>query len=111
MLKLVDDILGDLGDLVSGFDLKYNKFYIGIAKDGAAKNYISFKPKKQFIYLCIKGREDSNTTDRLDEAGIDYAYESRYKQYRIKIKSFSEYEKNRDLITDLVSTAKEHYDL
>ena len=44
MLKLVDDIFGDLGDLVSGFDLKYNKFYIGIAKDGAAKNYISFKP-------------------------------------------------------------------
>ena len=111
MLKLVDGIFGDLGDLVSGFDLKYNKFYIGIAKDGAAKNYISFKPKKQFIYLCIKGREDSNITDRLDEAGIDYAYESRYKQYRIKIKSFSEYEKNRDLITDLVSTAKEHYDL
>jgi len=111
VLKIVDGIFEDLGDLVTGFDLKYNKFYIGIAKDGAAKNYISFRPKKQFVYLYIKGKEDNEISNKLDDAGVDYLYENRYKQYRIKYESLSAYEKNRDLITDLVRTAKEYYDL
>lgn len=46
ILKTVDDIFNSLSGFVNGYELKYNKFYIGLSKDGLAKNFISFKPKK-----------------------------------------------------------------
>ena len=111
MLKLVDSIFEDLGELVDGYEMKYNKFYIGLAKDGVAKNYLYFKPKKQYAYLFIKGNEDNEIDAALDDAGIDYSYINRGKNYRLKIKTFDEYKENRELILKLVDGARIYYDL
>ena len=111
MLKLVDAIFEDLGELVDGYEMKYNKFYIGLAKDGVAKNYLYFKPKKQYAYLFVKGHEDQEIDSLLDDAGIDYTYVNRGKNYRLKIKTFDEYKQNRELILKLVDGARSYYDL
>ena len=49
MMKLVDSIYADLEDLLVGYELKYNKFYIGLSINGVSKNFIAFKPMKKFI--------------------------------------------------------------
>ena len=46
MMKIVDSIYEDLGDLLVGYELKYNKFYIGLSLDGVSKNFLSFIPMK-----------------------------------------------------------------
>ena len=50
MMKIVDAIYDDLGDLLTGYELKYNKFYIGLSSNGVSKNFMNFSPKKKFIY-------------------------------------------------------------
>ncbi|MBR2187548.1 MAG: hypothetical protein IJ857_09435, partial [Lachnospiraceae bacterium] len=111
MLKTVDDIFADLAEYVTGYELKYNKFYIGISKDGVAKNFISFKPKKSFLYLIFKANEDKQLSDKLEEAGLDITYESRWKQYRIKLIDFDDYKKHRDNIVECVGIARDYFNL
>lgn len=58
IMSNVDKIFTELGELTQGYEFKYNKFYIGMSKDGIVKNFIAFKPKKSFLYLIVKGDEN-----------------------------------------------------
>lgn len=108
MMKIVDSIYEDLGDLISDYELKYNKFYIGLAIDGVAKNFIAFRPKKKFIYVEFRGNEDVEISKTLEEGGLDFSYDSRRKRYEIKISSFEEYKENREFFVRLANNAKDY---
>ncbi len=110
MLKVVDQIFASVQNFAGAFELKYNKFYIGLVKDGIAKNFICFRPKKNFVYLNIKtGEEDSQLAKDFEDAGLDASYISRDRTYAIKLNSFSEYEKNKELIDKAIKKAQEYY--
>lgn len=111
MLKAVDDIFADLKEYVSGYDLKYNKFYIGITKDGVAKNFISFQPKKSFVYVIFKGNEDAELSSRLEDEGLDITFESRWKQYKIKLSGYDDYLKHKGIIEECVQRARDYFNL
>ncbi|WP_296800020.1 hypothetical protein [uncultured Methanobrevibacter sp.] len=108
MMKLVDSIYEDLGDLISGYELKYNKFYIGLSINGVAKNFMAFRPKKKFIYIEFRGQEDVEISKTLENEGIDFSYDSRRKRYDIKISSLEEYLANRESFIQLVNNAKDY---
>lgn len=111
IMSEVDKIFGELSDYTSGYELKYNKFYIGLSKNGIAKNFIAFEPKKSFLYIIFKSNEDSELTTKIETAGLDISYESKWKQYRLKLNGISDYSKNDSLIKDLVKLAKDYYNL
>lgn len=111
IMKDVDSIFANLGKYTSGYELKYNKFYIGLAKDGIAKNFISFKPKKSFLYLNFKTNENPELSTRIEEAGLDVVYESRWKQYRVKLSCFEDYKKYEDVIKECVEAAMEYFNI
>ena len=106
MMKIIDRLFQDVNSIAVGYELKYNKFYVGIAKDGVANNFISFRPKKQFIYFCIRLNEDEETTKQLEDKGFDASFVARNKQYEIRIDSYAKYEKHHEFIQSLVQTAK-----
>lgn len=108
MMKIVDSIYEDLGDLVSDCELKYNKFYIGLTIDGIARNFIAFQPLKKFMYLRFKGNEDEEINSTLDNAGLEYSYINRWKRYDVKINNFKEYQEHRELFVKMVNDAKEY---
>ena len=108
MMKLVDSIYDDLGDLISDYELKYNKFYIGLSINGVAKNFMAFRPKKKFIYIEFRGQEDVEISKTLENEGIDFSYDSRRKRYDIKISSLEEYMANRESFIQLVNNAKDY---
>ena len=108
MMKLVDSIYEDLGDLLSGYELKYNKFYIGLSSKGVAKNFIAFRPKKKFIYVEFRGQEDIEISKALEDEGIDFSYDSRRKRYDIKISTFEEFNENRESFIQLANNAKDY---
>ncbi|MBR5114949.1 MAG: hypothetical protein IK101_06600 [Oscillospiraceae bacterium] len=110
MMKMVDKIFADLSDLTDGYELKYNKFYVGIAKDGVAKNFMSFRPKKTFIYLCIKANESETRSTELEDAGVDASFVSRNRQYEIKIDNYGKYENLKSILSDMGSEAKKRYE-
>ena len=108
MMKIVDSIYEDLGELVSEYELKYNKFYIGLSIDGVARNFIAFQPLKKFMYLRFKGNEDEEINSTLDNAGLEYSYINRWKRYDVKINNFEEYLEHRDLFVKMVNYAKDY---
>lgn len=109
MMKIVDAIYEDLGDLLTGYELKYNKFYIGLSSNGVSKNFMNFSPKKKFVYLGFRGPEDEEINQTLDNQGLEFSYDSRHKRYDVKIHAFEEYEENREVFIKLVNNAKEYF--
>jgi hypothetical protein len=51
---LADQLLVVLKDLDPSLELKYNKFYIGLSKNGQPYNFITFRPRKNQLHFEIK---------------------------------------------------------
>lgn len=111
MLKNVDDIFADLNELTQGYELKYNKFYIGISKEGLVKNFIEFKPKKNYLYFIVKGEENTEKINKIENVGLEVSYIPRWKEYQIRINNLDEYKKNKELIKELVKDSMEYYNI
>ena len=111
MLKVVDDIFKDVSNSVPNYALKYNKFYIGVAKEGVAKNFIIFKPKKNFMYLVFKGNPDSPLIQECENKGFDVAYQQTWKEINIKIAGINDYKNNKDLFDKLLKLSMEQLNI
>ena len=109
MMELTDNIFESLGDLLDEYELKYNKFYVGIAKDGMANNFISFRPKKKFIIMNIYCEEIPEITNRLDQYGVDVTYTK--KSYVLRISKLKEFDDNKEDLLVLVEKAKSKRDI
>jgi hypothetical protein len=67
-------------------ELKYNKFYIGLAKEGKPTNFVIFRPTKGFIRFEPRLQDSTETQARLDGAGLDVMdYDKRWGRYRIRL--------------------------
>lgn len=102
ILKQMDEIFSSMSDLVAGYELKYNKFYIGVAKDGIARNFVAFRPKKNYLYLQFRGSEDADRIKDIEDHGLDVACFSRWNEYRIKLSGFDEYKKHKEYLDNLI---------
>lgn len=109
IINMVDLIYEDLGDLISDYELNYTKFYIGLAINGSAKNFMSFAPKQKFLKVRFRGSEDVELTKRLEDEGLDILYNGKDRRYEVKINKFDEYAEKRELFIDLVNYAKDSF--
>ena len=85
-VALADQLL----DLLRKFDptltLKYNKFYIGLAKDGQAFNFVSFRPKKNHTIFELGLPQTAELDNKVDEAGLDtLEYDKKWRRYRLRL--------------------------
>ena len=105
-VKIVDEALELITEVIPGYQLKYNKFYIGLAQNGRADNFILFRAKKNFTRMEIKLDQSEELENEIENRGIDLMdYEKRSGKYRVKITS-SDLKKHRDFIKDLVRKSK-----
>jgi len=85
--------------------LKYNKFYIGLARDGQPFNFITFRPKKSFMRLEPRLEESQETQERLESAGLDVMdYDKRWGRYRIRLQP-GDIAEHREILSELVAEA------
>ena len=109
MIKLVDTIISHLDEVKDDYNLKYNKHYIGIEKNGMANNFVNFKPRKNSVLVHIKLDKLDEYDDLIEEYDIDQMeYEKRFKQYRFRM-NHKDLDKNIELIQKLVNEAKANY--
>ena len=86
-------------------ELKYNKFYIGLARNGQPFNFLSFRPKKAFLRFEVRMKSSSEFQDRLESAGLDVMdYDSRNGFYRIRLQP-GDVEKHKAILTDVIADA------
>ena len=106
-MKLVDRLHSMVQEQDDGVTLKYNKYYIGLAKDNVANNYISMIPMKKKVNVELRIPRSVEITEKIDESGVDrLSYETRSGRYRIGISSASIIDDNRQLLMELIKTAK-----
>ena len=109
IIKTVEAIFDDTKEIIGDFELKFNKFYIGIAIDGIAKNFIHFYPRKSFVYMAIKIAEDEEISDNLEKTGLDVSYSSRDKEYLIVFQNHEAFKNHKEVFLPVVEKAKKAY--
>lgn len=106
-VAMADEFLELAKQYDQSLELKYNKFYIGLAKNGQPSNFIIVRPKKGFIRFEPRLKNSTETTERLENAGLDVMdYDTRWGRYRIRLKP-GEIEKNRAILAEVVKEAYE----
>ena len=70
-LAVADDLLGVVKQFDPKLELKYNKHYIGIGRDGAAFNFVLFRPGKSTVTLEIKLPQTSDVDAKIEQSGLD----------------------------------------
>ncbi len=111
IMSNVDSIFTSTGLPDRGYELKYNKFYIGISKDGYVRNFVEFKPKKNFLYFIVKGDENINKIEKIENAGLEVKYDTKWKEYEIRIEKLEQFNKNKDLLLSLIKESMEYYNV
>lgn len=111
MLALVDSLFSSIVGASDGFSLKYTKPYIGLSKDGIARNFISFDPKKRFVWLKIKHPLDDEFDSKLEQCGFEFNYENYWRRYAIRFYSIDDYMSNKELIDNLCQLARERFNV
>ena len=105
-VKSVDTVLSIITDILPGYELKYNKFYIGLAQNGSTDNFVIFRAKKTFIRMEIRLEQSDELENEIENAKLDLMdYDKRDSRYRLKMTT-SDIEKNRKFIAYLIRKAK-----
>lgn len=105
-VKIVDEALELITEVIPGYQLKYNKFYIGLAQNGRADNFVLFRAKKNFTRLEIRLDKSEELENEMESLGIDLMdYDKRYGKYRIKITS-NDLKKHKEFLKDLIRKSK-----
>lgn len=85
-VALADDLLGAVRQFDPSLELKYNKFYIGLSRDGQPYNFVTFKPKKSNLNLELKLPETDELDAKIENAGIEtLEYNKRWGKYRLRL--------------------------
>lgn len=105
-VKVVDEALELITEVIPGYQLKYNKFYIGLAQNGRADNFVLFRAKKNFTRMEIRLDKSEELENEIESRGMDVMdYEKRNGRYRIKLTE-KDLKKHREFIKDLVRKSK-----
>jgi hypothetical protein len=108
-VKLADDMLDIIKTFSNGFELKYNKFYIGLAKDGITNNFAIFRPRKKDLNIEIKLTQSEEIQSKIEEAELDdMGYDNSWGSYRIRV-SKNELKQKNEIFKFLLETAYNNY--
>jgi len=100
-VALADELLAILKLVDNELELKYNKFYIGLAKGSKAYNFVILRPKKQAIRVELKLQKSEEIEGKLEAADFDILeYDSRDRRYRIRLAK-GIISKEQDLLKEL----------
>lgn len=70
MLKIVDDILQVIRKWVANAELNYLVHYVGLRVNGVSDNFVTFHPKKKFIYVSCNRMPDGEAWEKkMTQAG------------------------------------------
>jgi hypothetical protein len=85
-VAMADEVLKLVAEFAPGLELKYNKFYIGLATNGIPNNFLIFRPQKSALRLEVRLPPSPETEAMLETAGLDVMdYDKRWGRYRLRL--------------------------
>lgn len=104
-VAMVEEALAIVRKVAPGIELKYNKFYIGLATHGQPNNFVVFRPKRDTLRIELRLSRSDEIKDRIEAAGMDVMdYNIRDGRYRVRVTK-SDLQKHAALIEDLCRVA------
>ena len=104
-VELADAILGLVNQLTPGMVLKYNKHYIGLARNGVADNFLSFRARREHLIAEFRIPRSDEVTALIEDSGVDaLPYDKRWGRYRVRL-SGNDINVHQDLLLDLTGRA------
>ena len=85
-LQLVNDLIGLVQEVESGFQLNYVKRSIGLVKSGIVRNFVNFVPRKQHVVMTFKLPQSEEVTERFEASVFKMlTYNNSFGRYRITV--------------------------
>jgi predicted transport protein len=104
---LADNLLEVVKEFDPSLELKYNKFYIGLSRDGQPFNFVTFRPKKSHLNLELKMPQTDDVDTKIEDAGIEtLEYNKRWGNYRLRL-SKEQVKSKADTLRELMQLAYE----
>lgn len=104
-LEMADELLRIAKQHDAGLELKYNKFYIGLAKNSQPLNFVVFRPKKNFLRFEPRLENTTDMHERLEQSGLDVMdYDKRWGRYRIRLQP-GDLDKHARVLEEVIADA------
>lgn len=104
-VKMADEILEIIRTFDPSIDLKYNKFYIGLATNGQPNNFAIFRAQKSHLRLEVRIQQSEEFEEKLEETGLDVMdYDKKWGKYRIRLKK-ADIKKHIGFLTETLKIA------
>jgi len=88
---------------------KSHKFYIGLARDGQAFNFVVFRPRKSHMILELRLPENDDLTAKVEQSGIEtLEYDKKWRAYRLQLAK-SDVSTKADVIKELLRLAYDRW--
>ena len=85
-VKMADTILEWANEIEPGYELKYNKFYISLAKDERPRNFITVRPQRSRLRIDFKAPFSEDNQKLIKESDLeDMGYSRHWGVYRISV--------------------------
>jgi len=101
---LVDEIFGMVKSMApdSKFELKYNKFYIGLLQNEQINNFVIFRPQKTSVRFDLRIPKTKEMDDKIESKGLNVIpYDNQWKRYRINLNK-EDITKHKEFIMELL---------
>jgi hypothetical protein len=106
-VQWADRMLEMIRTFAPGYELKYNKHYIGLALNGEANNFVVFRPQRTALRFEPKLVKSDETTEKLEGAGLEVLeYDRHFGYYKVRL-SPEDIERHQSLLIDLMREAYE----
>ena len=90
----------------STINLKYNRRYVGLARNGVPDNYVIFRPRKAHVIAEFRMPKSKRVSELLDEHGLELLeYSTRWGRYRVRLTA-ADVTTHRDVIVHLAQIAR-----
>jgi hypothetical protein len=108
-VKLADLLLDIIKTFEPHCELKYNKYYIGLSKNGSPFNFVIFCAKKNNLRMELALTQSKEFAEKLENSGLDIMdYDVRSNRYRIRLTK-QDIDKHRDLIKEVLIESHKYW--
>lgn len=108
-VEMADELLKIIKEFSPSIELKYNKFYIGLAEDGQPNNFISFRPRKSALNVTVRLQYSNDIQEKIEKAELDdMGYDKKWNNYRLRLEK-EDISKHKGLLAELFRKARDNW--
>jgi len=103
MVALADEILGMVNEVTGA---KLDQFYVDLARDGLADDFVQFRPRKKHLIVEFRIPQTDEVAALIEQSGVEeLSYNTRRGGYRLQLDGKADLNRHRALVADLIRRA------